>query len=209
MNVIILAKFSTNLQKNCGAVTESTAKWSIHFFSVRVGGSFFWQRIFIILLITHSNGTDTWLCAFDMHQCPNLIYSIWRKKPRFFPLRMKLRNEIHFNVIRLSTFFRSYKQLFFLLNRKFAMSYTNTHTHTTSDVGPEKLRKRRISNHDETSLRIKPLTVKHREKPSKYCVNFSSLNKMYCEYQFDWLVYFTCHMKNSKQQWFPWSDCMK
>lgn len=58
------------------------------------------------------------------------------------------------------------------------MSYTNTHT--TSDVGPEKLRKRRISNHDEKILRIKPLTVKHREKPSKYCVNFSSLNKMYC-----------------------------
>lgn len=180
------------------------------FFSVRVGGSFFWQRIFIILLITHSNGTDTWLCAFDMHQCPNLIYSIWRKKPRFFPLQMKSpkRNSLQCYSIG-HFFFEATNSFFSLLKRKFAMSYTNTHTHTTSDVGPEKLRKRRISNHDETSLRIKPLTVKHRKKPSKYCVNFSSLNKMYCEYQFDWLVYSTCHMKNSKQQWFPWSDCMK
>lgn len=59
MNVIILAKFSTNLQKTVERLQNQRQNEVFIFFSVRVGGSFFWQRIFIILLITHSNGTDT------------------------------------------------------------------------------------------------------------------------------------------------------
>lgn len=56
----------------------------------------------------------------------------------------------------------------------------------------------------------KPLTVKNRRKKAlKYCVNFSSLNKIYCIPIRLIGVFRLPNEIYSKQQWFSWSDCMK
>lgn len=87
MNVIIFGKFSTNLQKLSNGYRINGGKWrSIHFFLVRVLVVFFCRTFFlstVILLIAHWNGTDTWLCAFDMHQCLNPICGTrWKTKKK-------------------------------------------------------------------------------------------------------------------------------
>lgn len=116
MNVIILAKFSTNLQKLwSGYRINAKMKYSFFF------GACCWQFFFLAKnfynLIDYALERNRYviMCVWHASMPQSNIQYTTEKNLVFSLCGWNLRNKIHFNVIRLSIFFSKLQTAFFSL----------------------------------------------------------------------------------------------
>lgn len=126
MNVIILAKFSTNLQKlSSGYKINGKMKYSFFFFSACWWQFFSAKNFYNLIDYALERNRYVIMCVWHASM-PQSNIQFWREKSRFFPLRMKSPKRNTLQCYSIEHFFSKLQTAFFLLlNRKFAMSYTH------------------------------------------------------------------------------------